>query len=43
MTRPAGCRTVFVKNLPYEVTEDEVEAALKVRGGGVGRVDEARG
>jgi nucleolin len=30
--KPVGCRCVFVKNLPYEVTEDEIIEAVKVCG-----------
>jgi RNA recognition motif-containing protein len=30
--KPAGCRTVFVKNLPYETTEAEVTAHFRVFG-----------
>jgi nucleolin len=29
---PAGCRTVFIKNLPYDVTEEEVREAVMVCG-----------
>ena len=29
---PAGCRTIFVKNLPYDSTEDEISEAFKVFG-----------
>lgn len=32
IVRPAGCRTVFVKNLPYDATEDAVRQALMVCG-----------
>ena len=30
--RPVGCRSVFVKNLPYDTTEDEVKEAFMVCG-----------
>ncbi|KAJ1410244.1 hypothetical protein B484DRAFT_455923 [Ochromonadaceae sp. CCMP2298] len=30
--KPAGCRTVFVKNLPYETTEAEVQEHFRVYG-----------
>lgn len=30
--RPAGCRTVFVKNLPYEITEDDIIEVFRVCG-----------
>ena len=29
---PAGCRTIFVKNLPYDTSEDEISEAFKVFG-----------
>ena len=29
---PAGCTTIFIKNLPYDVNEEEVEAYFKVFG-----------
>ncbi len=32
ITRPAGCRTVFVKNLPYDVTEEDIREVFKVCG-----------
>lgn len=32
LTRPAGCRTVFVKNLPYECEEKDVMDAFMVCG-----------
>ncbi|CAB1115770.1 unnamed protein product [Ectocarpus sp. CCAP 1310/34] len=36
--QPAGCRTVFVKNLPYDVEEDAVSEALA----GCGRIASVR-
>lgn len=30
--RPAGCRTIFVKNLPYDVTEEEIRKNFMVYG-----------
>ena len=30
--RPVGCRSVFVKNLPYDTNEDEVKEAFMVCG-----------
>jgi|EP00945_MAST-04E_sp_MAST-4E-sp1_P003884 nucleolin len=30
--KPAGCKTIFIKNLPYEATESQVEEAFKVCG-----------
>ena len=30
--RPAGCKSVFVKNIPYDTTEDDVREAFKVCG-----------
>lgn len=30
--KPIGCRSVFVKNIPYEVTEEDVKEAMKVCG-----------
>jgi RNA recognition motif-containing protein len=30
--RPPGCRTIFIKNLPYEVTEAELIEAFRVYG-----------
>lgn len=30
--KPAGCRTIFIKNLPYETNEAEVTEAFKVYG-----------
>lgn len=30
--QPRGCRTVFIKNLPYDVDEDGVHEALAVCG-----------
>lgn len=30
--RPAGCRTVFVKNIPYDITETELLEAFRVYG-----------
>lgn len=32
LTRPAGCRTVFVKNLPYECEEADVSESFMVCG-----------
>ncbi len=32
LTRPAGCRTVFVKNLPYDCTEEDVSESFMVCG-----------
>lgn len=32
ISRPPGCRTVFVKNLPYEITEEEITKAMQVCG-----------
>ena len=29
---PAGCTTIFIKNLPYDVNEEEVESYFKVFG-----------
>lgn len=29
---PVGCRTLFVKNLPYDVSEDEVKKVFAVCG-----------
>jgi len=29
---PAGCRSIFVKNLPYDTTEEEISEAFKVFG-----------
>mmetsp|Transcript_8628 Transcript_8628/g.21997 ORF Transcript_8628/g.21997 Transcript_8628/m.21997 type:complete len:262 (+) Transcript_8628:49-834(+) len=36
--RPAGCRTVFVKNLPYETNEDAVRTAFRR----FGKIDDVR-
>lgn len=30
--RPVGCKTVFVKNLPYEVTEEQIRQVFMVCG-----------
>lgn len=30
--RPAGCRTIFVKNLPYDCTENDVTEAFRFCG-----------
>lgn len=30
--KPAGCRTIFIKNLPYETNEAEITEAFKVYG-----------
>jgi nucleolin len=30
--KPAGCRTVFIKNLPYEISEDEIRQSFMVYG-----------
>ena len=30
--RPAGCKTIFVKNLPYDCEEEDVSAAFMVCG-----------
>lgn len=30
VVRPSGCRSVFVKNIPYDTTEDEVTEVMKV-------------
>lgn len=30
--RPPGCKTTFIKNLPYDCTEEEIEEAFKVYG-----------
>ena len=30
--RPVGCKTVFVKNLPYEVTEEQIQQTFMVCG-----------
>ena len=30
--KPAGCKTIFIKNLPYEATESQIEEAFKVCG-----------
>lgn len=32
IVRPPGCKTIFIKNLPYECTEDEIKEAFKVYG-----------
>ena len=32
VVRPAGCRTIFVKNLPYDTTEEEITESFKVFG-----------
>ena len=32
VVRPAGCRSVFVKNIPYDTTEEEVTETFKVCG-----------
>lgn len=32
ITRPAGCRSVFVKNIPYDSTEEDMTEAFKVCG-----------
>lgn len=32
VVRPAGCRTIFVKNLPYDTNEEEIIEAFKVCG-----------
>lgn len=31
-TKPAGCRTIYIKNLPYEITESEISEQFKVYG-----------
>ena len=31
-TRPVGCKTIFVKNLPYDVTEADIKASFQVCG-----------
>jgi len=36
VARPPGCRTVFVKNLPYDASEEEVSSAFMVCGQVVG-------
>jgi hypothetical protein len=30
IVRPSGCRSVFVKNIPYDTTEEEVTEVMKV-------------
>ena len=30
--KPAGCRTIYIKNLPYEITESEISEQFKVYG-----------
>ena len=30
--KPVGCRTIFIKNLPYEMTEEEISEQFKVYG-----------
>ena len=30
--RPAGCKTVFIKNLPYDCTEEEIQQSFRVFG-----------
>lgn len=30
--KPVGCRSVFIKNIPYDATEDDIKAALMVCG-----------
>lgn len=30
--RPKGCKTIFVKNLPYDVTEDDVKKVFRIFG-----------
>ncbi len=30
--KPPGCKTVFIKNLPYEATESQIEEAFKICG-----------
>eukprot|EP01039_Chlorochromonas_danica_P008674 gene8674-9557_t len=30
--RPAGCHTIFVKNLPYDITEEEIRKSFMVYG-----------
>jgi len=32
IVRPPGCRTIFVKNLPYDTTEEEITESFKVFG-----------
>ena len=32
IVKPAGCRSVFVKNIPYDCTEEDVTEAMKVCG-----------
>jgi len=32
VTRPPGCRTIFFKNVPYSVTEEEVREAFMICG-----------
>ena len=32
VVRPPGCRTIFVKNLPYDTTEEEITQSFKVFG-----------
>jgi nucleolin len=36
--RPPGCKTVFIKNLPYECTEEEISLLFQV----YGKIDEVR-
>ena len=30
--KPVGCRSIFIKNIPYDVTEDDVKEAVKICG-----------
>lgn len=32
IVRPAGCKSVFVKNIPYDTTEEDIREAFKVCG-----------
>ena len=32
VVRPPGCKTTFIKNLPYDCTEEEIEEVFKVYG-----------
>jgi len=29
---PLGCKTIFIKNLPYDISEDEIELQFRVYG-----------
>lgn len=38
IVRPPGCKTLFIKNLPYECTEEEISDLFKV----YGKINEVR-